>query len=56
MRLEFRYLPKRASRLSMAEIELSILSEQCLHRRVPDEQTLRQDIAAWEKERNEQRW
>jgi hypothetical protein len=53
--LKFQYVPKRASWLDMIRIELSRLSGQYLDRRAPDEQTLRQEIAAWEKERNEQR-
>ena len=53
--LEFRYTPKPASRLNTAEIVPSILSGQCLDRRVPQEQTLVQEIPRWEKELNEQR-
>jgi len=37
----------------MAEIELSVLSRQCLDRRIPDKETLKKEIAAWEKHRNE---
>ena len=51
-RLEFRYTPKHASWLNMAEIEISVLSGQCLNRRIADEDTLRREIAAWEKGRN----
>ena len=36
----------------MAEIELSILSRQCIKRRIPDKPTLTKEVAAWEKERN----
>ena len=36
----------------MAEIELSILMSQCLDRRIEDQQTLKNEIAAWEKQRN----
>ena len=36
----------------MAEIELGVLQHQCLDRRIPDEATLKQEIAAWEKQRN----
>jgi len=36
----------------MAEIELSILGRQCLSRRIPDQQRLRHEVAAWEKARN----
>ena len=52
-RLEFHHTPKHGSWLNMAEIELSIFSKQCLKRRIGDEQTLRQEIAALERERNE---
>ena len=38
----------------MVEIELSVLSRQCLNRRIPDLETMKQEIAAWEKERNQQ--
>ena len=37
----------------MAEIELSILSRQCLNRRIPDKETLCREVQAWEKTRNE---
>jgi hypothetical protein len=36
----------------MAETELSILGRQCLSRRIPDQATLRREVAAWEAERN----
>jgi uncharacterized small protein (DUF1192 family) len=36
----------------MAESELSVLSTQCLDRRIPDKQTLTEEVAAWEAERN----
>jgi transposase len=51
-RLEFHYTPKHGSWLNMAEIELSVLSRQCLNRRIPDEETLRQEIKAYEESRN----
>ena len=38
----------------MAEIELSVLQRQCLDRRIADEATLTYEIAAWEKERNDE--
>jgi uncharacterized small protein (DUF1192 family) len=50
--LEFHYTPKHGSWLNMAEIELSVLSRQCLDRRIGDEETLRQEIQQWEAERN----
>lgn len=51
-RLEIHYTPKHGSWLDMAEIEIGILSRQCLNRRIPDQETLRMEIAAWEKRRN----
>ncbi len=36
----------------MAESELSVLSSQCLDRRIPDQPTLEEEVAAWEKSRN----
>lgn len=53
-KLEFHYTPKHGSWLNMAEIEFSVLTRQCLDRRIPDAETLRQEIAAWEAERNAQ--
>jgi len=53
-RLEFHYTPKHGSWLNMVEIEIGILCEQCLDDRIPDEDTLRREIAAWEAARNEQ--
>ena len=53
-RLEFHYTPKHGSWLNMVEIELSILSEQCLDDRIPDDGTLRREVEAWETARNEQ--
>ena len=51
-RLEFHYTPKHGSWLNMAEIELSILSRQCLDRRIPDQDALRRETAAWAERRN----
>jgi transposase len=51
-KLEFHYTPKHGSWLNMAEIELSVLSRQCLAGRIPDQATLRTEVAAWEGERN----
>jgi transposase len=51
-RFEFHFTPKHGSWLNMAEIELSVLSRQCLNRRIPDEQTLRQEVLAWVNDRN----
>jgi len=51
-RLEFHYAPKHASWLNMVEIEIGVLVEQCLDRRIPDKKTLKREIAAWERRRN----
>ncbi len=50
--LEIHYTPKHGSWLNMAEIELSVLSEQCLGRRLPDQATLTREVEVWEQERN----
>lgn len=52
-RLEFHFTPAHASWLNMAEIELSVLSKQCLSKRIPDEWNLGLEIVAWEKARND---
>ena len=54
-KLEFHYTPKHGSWLNMAEIELSVLQRQCLDRRIPDEETLNQEVAAWELRRNKEK-
>jgi hypothetical protein len=51
-RLELHHTPKHGSWLNMAEIEFSVLSRQCLDRRIPDHDTLIREIAAWEAPRN----
>jgi len=51
-KLELHDTPKHGSWLNMAEIELSVLQQQCLDRRIPDEDTLKHEIAAWEHQRN----
>jgi hypothetical protein len=51
-RFEWHYTPKHGSWLDMAESELSVLSGQCLDRRIPDKQTLSEEVAAWERSRN----
>ena len=52
-RLEFHYTPKHGSWLNIAEIELSHLSRQCLNRRLRDMDEVTKEVAAWQKERNE---
>jgi DDE superfamily endonuclease len=52
-KLEIHYTPKHGSWLDMAEIELGILSRQCLDRRIEDIGKLTREVAAWERKRNE---
>ncbi len=51
-KLEFHYTPKHGSWLNMAEIELSLLSRQCLKQRIPDLDSLRRQVQAWQTDRN----
>jgi len=51
-RIEWHYTPEHASWLNMAEIELSVLTRQCLKGRVPDRATIAQRVTAWTKHRN----
>jgi len=53
-RLEMHYTPTKASWLNMVEIELSILSKQCLDRRIGDMETLEHEVLAWAEQRNDQ--
>ncbi len=52
-KLEIHHTPKHGSWLNMAEIELSVLSRQCLARRIESREELEREVAAWEEERNE---
>ena len=51
-RLEIHYTPKHGSWLNVAEIELSVLTKQCLNRRIADIETLRREATAWAEHRN----
>jgi len=51
-KLEFHKTPTHGSWLNVAEIELSVLTRQCLSRRIPDKDTLMTEAAAWEADRN----
>lgn len=53
-RFEMHYTPPKASWLNMVEIELSILSKQCLDRRIGTMQALEREVLAWTEERNAQ--
>ena len=52
-RLEIHHTPKHGSWLNMAEIELSVLAGQCLDCRLESTGVLKQEVEAWELERNE---
>lgn len=54
-RVEFHYTPKHASWLNMAEIEIGVLTRQCLDRRMPDLRTVTREVDAWQKRRNADR-
>jgi hypothetical protein len=51
-KLEIHYTPKHASWLDMAEIELRVLTRQCLNQRIPDRDTLVREVTAWTHDRN----
>jgi hypothetical protein len=51
-KIEWHYTPEHGSWLNMAETELSVLSRQCLSRRISDADTLIKNIAVWEHKRN----
>lgn len=51
-RIEWHYTPEHASWLNIAEIELSVLKRQCLRARLPDIETVRSSVAAWQAHRN----
>jgi transposase len=52
-RIEFHYTPKHASWLNMAEIEISVLKEQCLDRRIESRDRLVVEVDAWQSQRNQ---
>ena len=52
-RFEVHHTPKHGSWLNIAEIEINVLSRQCLDRRIPDRETMLAQVGAWERERNE---
>ena len=54
-RLEFCPTPKHGSWLNMAEIELSVLSRQCLDRRIGDLSVLKTEVEAWQEQRNQEK-
>lgn len=53
-RLEMHHTPKHGSWLNVAEIELNVMTSQCLSRRIGDLTSLREELSAWETSRNKQ--
>ena len=51
-RLEIHYTPKHGSWLNIAEIELNVMTKQCLGRRIPDLASLQSQLSPWEHHRN----
>jgi transposase len=54
-KIEFHYTPKHASWLNMVEIEIGNMNQQCLDRRIPDWGMLKNELAAWESVRNNEK-
>jgi len=54
-KIEFHYTPVHASWLNVAEIEIGVMDAECTRRRIPNKETLRKEVTAWSKRRNEQR-
>jgi hypothetical protein len=52
-RVQFHYTPKHASWLNMAEIEIGVLTRQCLNTRVDARDALQRNVTAWERRRNQ---
>ena len=52
-KIEFHYTPVHASWLNVAEIEIGVMDTECTRRRIPDKETLRKEVIAWSKRRNE---
>jgi hypothetical protein len=51
-RFEFVHTPKHGSWLNIAEIELNVLTSQCLNRRIDNIETVKKEVAAWQESRN----
>jgi len=51
-RLEIHYTPKHGSWLDMAEIELNVMTRQCLNRRIDNIESVRSELKVWETARN----
>ena len=51
-RLEIHYTPKHGSWLNMADIEIGAMVRQCVDRRIPDRDSMRREVEAWQQRRN----
>lgn len=51
-RLEIHYTPRHGSWLDIAEIELNVMTRQCLSRRISSIENLQRELSIWENERN----
>ena len=51
-RLEIHYTPKHGSRLNIAEIEIGVMTRQCLDRRIESQDALKRETRAWQEQRN----
>ena len=54
-KIELHYMPKHASWLNAAEIEINVMDIECTDRRIGDMETLKHEVGAWTKRRNEQK-
>ena len=53
-RLDIHYTPRHGSWLDIAEVELNVLTRQCLNRRIESIGSLREELDAWEQRRNQE--
>jgi len=53
--LEFHYTPKHSSWFNMAEVEISVLTQQCIDRRLGNVETVETEVTAWEVARNDRK-
>ena len=51
-RFEFVYTPKHGSWLNVAELEISVMARQCLNRRIDSMRRMTEEVAAWQRHRN----
>ena len=53
-KLEIHYTPKHGSWLNMAEIEIGVLSRQCLSEYIPSMEQMEKEVTSWQFNRNMQ--